>query len=425
MTKYNIDLHLHSPYAAACSSGISIPSLTNGAKQKGLNILSTGDILHPIWNKHVKENLIQKNECFLYKEQNSQIYFILGVEIETKERIHHLLYFKDFEQIETFKKQILKYSTDMEKYGGGRPRISLNSQQIFEIAKDNEIVIGPAHAFTPYFGIYAHYDSLKQAYGDNWKQIRFLELGLSADTYLANTIPDLKEIQFFSFSDAHSPVPYRLGREFVCTELEQPNFYSLQKLLEKKGKNKILFNVGYNPQEGKYHTTACKDCGQIYEIEEAIRYKYRCIKCKGIIKKGVKDRIKEIAILQGNKELKQTTERPEYKYLIPLSQIIQIALNKKNILDKQITEIYNTFIQNNSEIDTMLNIDEKTLKQINPEITKYIMAFRKNLVVFRPGGGGNYGVPYICFTEKEKQEKQKQIEQETKLTEKTIQKTLF
>jgi PHP family Zn ribbon phosphoesterase len=44
---------------------------------------------------------------------------------------------------------------------------------------------------------------------------------------------------------------------------------------------------------------------------------------------------------------------------------------------------------------------------------------------FRPGGGGNYGIPYICFTEKEKQEKQKQIEQETKLTEKTIQKTLF
>ena len=73
----------------------------------------------------------------------------------------------------------------------------------------------------------------------------------------------------------------------------------------------------------------------------------------------------------------------------------------------------------------MLNIDEKTLKQINLEITKYIMAFRKNLVVFRPGGGGNYGTPYICFTEKEKQEKQKQIEQETKLTEKTIQKTLF
>ena len=59
----------------------------------------------------------------------------------------------------------------MEKYGGGRPRTSLNSQQLFEIAKDNEIIIGPAHAFTPYFGIYAHYDSLKQAYGETGNKL--------------------------------------------------------------------------------------------------------------------------------------------------------------------------------------------------------------------------------------------------------------
>ena len=428
MKTYNTDLHYHSPYAAACSKNISIPVLAKEAKLKGLNLLTTADILHPIWSKHVKDNLLEEDGCYFFKEdkdkpKEKRTYFILGVEVETTKRVHHLLYFKNWEHLEKFRKKILPYSSDMEKYGGGRPRLSLTHKQLLDMCIEFDVPLGPAHAFTPYFGVYSHYNSLEEAYGENWKKIKFIELGLSADTNLANVIPDIKNLSFFSFSDSHSPKSFRIGREYVAMQLEKPNFDSFIALLDRKKEHKVLYNIGYNPQEGKYNATACRTCAQIYSLEQAISNNWRCIKCKGIIKKGVKDRIKEVAVAQGNKELKKQIDRPDYRYLIPLAQVIQIAIKQKNILHKTVLEIYDKFVSKHTEIDTMQKVPEEELKKIDENITKYIIAFRNNYVVFRSGGAGHYGIPHICFSEREKKDKQKKIDEETKLV--SIQKTLF
>jgi uncharacterized protein (TIGR00375 family) len=430
--KYNLDLHYHSPYAAACSKNISIPVLSKEAKLKGLNILTTADILHPIWEKHVKENIIydENEDVFYYKEDKKidpqkRTYFILGCEVECTQRVHNLLYFKDWDHLENFKKVILPHSKDIEKYGGGRPRLDLNCKELLELCIKHKVLIGPAHVFTPYFGIYAHYNSFKEAYGKNWKEIKFIELGLSADTNTANTIPELKDLKFFSFSDSHSPASFRIGREYVCCELEKPNFNSIYKLVNniENKKNKILYNVGYNPYEGKYNKTACRKCSQIYTIEQAILNKWKCVKCQGVLKKGVEDRAKEIAIIQGNKNKTSQINRPEYKYLMPLAQIIQIAINQKNILHKNVLEIYNKFITKYTEIDIMQNVSYQELKKINEKIAKYIISFRNDLVVFKPGGAGHYGVPYVCFSKEEKEKQILKIKNEMKIN--YLQKTLF
>lgn len=420
--KLNIDLHLHSPYAAAVSKNMSIPVLAREAKLKGLDLIGTGDILHPKWLEHCKENLKEENDCYYFKEnQEKKTYFLLTTEIETKGRVHHLVFFKNIEVVEKFKKEIEKYSSDMNAYGGGRPRLSLLPDQLLDICIDFEVLIGPAHAFTPYFGIYAGNNSLKEAYGKNYKKIKFIELGLSADTKSANIIPELKDLLFFSFSDAHSPNSFRIGREFICADLNKPNYESIKELLENK--NKLLFNVGYNPKEGKYNKSACRECKQIYSLEDAIKYKWKCAVCKGPIKKGVSDRIKEIARDQGNNEYKEITKRPEYKYLMPLAQIIQTALNKKQIQDKEVIEIYDKMLKVDCEINLMLNTPKETLEKIDSNIAKYIMAFRKDLVVFRPGGAGHYGVPFICFSEEEKRKTEEKIKKEQEI--KVFQKTLF
>jgi len=426
---YNCDLHYHSPYAAACAKTITIPVLAREAKKKGLNLLTSADILHSQWYEHVKENLSKdENGSFYFKEdkglpENKRTYFLLGCEVETVMRVHHLLYFKDFEHVDLFKKEFNKYKLGPEKYGDGRPRIPITATQLIDICKDLNVPIGPAHAFTPYFGVYSHFDTLKDAYGKNWKEIKFIELGLSADSNIANKIPDLLGISFFSFSDSHSPMSYRIGREYVSMNLEKPNFDSFLKLLTKKGNNKIEYNVGFNPNEGKYNRTACRACGQTHTLEQAEKNNWRCIKCKGILKKGVGDRVIEVAKVQGNKELKDIDKRPEYKYLIPLAQVIQLALKEKNIDSKNVIEKYELFINKHTEIEVMLSLSEDKLNEIDKDITKYILAFRKNLVVFKPGGAGFYGAPYICFTEAEKLKKQKEIDEETII--KFEQKTLF
>lgn len=423
--RYNIDLHLHSPYAAGVSKNMSIPELAKQAKFKGLDILGTGDILHPSWYKHVKENLKEKNNCFYYKEDTGKLktYFILTTEVETKGRVHHLLFFENFKQVDGFRKDIEKYSSDMMIYGGGRPRLSINSEALLNLCLKHKVVIGPAHAFTPYFGVYSSSNSLKEAYGKYYKEIKFIELGLSADSNTANLIPELKDLKFFTFSDSHSPHSFRIGREFVCAELEEPNFNSLNNLLENKKKNYIVFNVGYNPKEGKYNRTACRNCKKIHSLENAKLFSWKCSKCKGPLKKGVEDRIKEIALEQENKELKQITERPEYKYLIPLMDILQMEVGKKNTYNKLVLEKYNKIITKYTEIEVMLDLPEEKLNEIDIDISKLILSFRKGLVVFRPGGGGHYGEAFICSTEEEKTKKEKEILKEQEI--RVIQKTLF
>ena len=423
--KYNIDLHVHSPYAAGVSKNMSIPELAKEAKLKGLDVLGTGDILHPTWFEHCKDNLKEERDCFYFKDDIGELktYFILSTEVETKGRVHHLLFFKNFKQVLEFRKELEKFSSDMMAYGGGRPRLSIGPEELLVLCVRHKVIIGPAHAFTPYFGIYASNDSLEKAYGGLWKEIKFVELGLSADTKTANLIPELKDVKFFSFSDAHSPNSYRIGREYVCAEMEKPNFESLRNLLHDKGKNYILYNVGYNPQEGKYNKTACKNCRKIHSLEDAIKFNWKCSKCKGPLKKGVEDRIIEIAKLQGNTELKEIKVRPEYKYLIPLAEIIQTEIGKKGMYDKRVLEKYTKIISKYTEIEVMLELPEEKLNEIDIDIARLIIAFRKGFVVFRPGGAGFYGEPFICFTEEEKQKKEKEILNEQKL--KYLQKTLF
>lgn len=425
MTKtFNCDLHYHSPHAAACSKNITIPVLALEARKKGLDILTTADILHPIWLSHVKENIIEEDGCFRYKEtiEEKKIYFILGTEVETENRIHHLLYFKDFNNIEDFKKEIKSFCQDMKVYGSGRTKLKTTAENLLNICKRLDIVIGPAHAFTPYFGIFAHFNSLKEAYGENWRYVKFIELGLSADSEIANVIPELKDIKFFSFSDSHSPLSYRIGREYVCVEMEKPNFESLKKLLEGKG-GKIVYNVGYNPKEGKYGLTACSKCYQHYTLKQAEENKWKCAVCKKSIKKGVLERAEEMALLQGNSSLKQIVKRPDYKYLMPLAQVIQITLNEKDINHKRVLEVYEKFIEKYTEIEIMQSLSFEKLKEIDEKIAEKIISFRKNFVVFHPGGGGSYGKPFIFSTIEEKENKEKEIYENLYL--KDLQKKLF
>lgn len=422
--RYNVDLHIHSPYASGVSKNMAIPLLAKEAKLKGLDILGTGDILHPLWLEHCREWLREKAGCFYFKDDTDRkTYFILSTEVETSGRAHHLLFFSDFEKVLEFRKDIEKFSSDMMVYGGGRPRLSLNPQELLGLCLKHDVLIGPAHAFTPYFGIYAGYDSLEMAYGKQWEKVLFIELGLSADTSTANLIPELKNKKFFSFSDAHSPNSYRIGREFVCMELEKPNYESLKNLLCDVGKNQIVYNVGYNPKEGKYNKTACRDCWKIYGLEDAIKLGWRCSSCKGILKKGVEDRIKEIAKKQGNNQLKQITNRPEYKYLMPLYELIQMEIGKKGSYEKCAQEKYEKIISRYTEIEIMLEVQEEKLREIDNGLAGYIMAFRKGLVAFRPGGAGHYGTPFICQSEEEKRLKEEEISREQDI--KYIQKTLF
>ena len=96
-------------------------------------------------------------------------------------------------------------------------------------------VVGPAHAFTPFKSIFRQnkFENLKECYQGTLKKINFIELGLSANTELADRIESLKNISFLSNSDAHSQEVSSLGREFNRFLIEKPSFEEVLLALER------------------------------------------------------------------------------------------------------------------------------------------------------------------------------------------------
>src|SRR5512137_680715 len=379
----NTDLHIHSRYSGATSDKMTISSLSVEAPKKGINVLATGDCLHGAWQKEIKTCTVIDDGTF---EMNGTR-FILSVEVEDNHRVHHLFYFPSFSAVETFKEKIKPKSKNIET--DGRPNVDMNGIELATLAKDVDALIGPAHAFTPWTAMYAYHSSLENCYGDLASYISFVELGLSADTNYADTIQELHRLTFLTNSDCHSPHPVRLAREFTRFEVHDTTFQEIKKAILRTNGNKPVLNVGLPPQEGKYNETACISCFTHYTLDEAIKRRWKC-SCGKRIKKGVRDRIREIATF---KEPRHPPHRPPYVHLIPLSEIIAKALGQHTPFTQSVTKQWDSLITAfGSEIVVLLdaNIHEVAMVTV-PAVVEAIEAFRQHKVVIIPGGGGKYG----------------------------------
>ena len=376
----NADLHIHSKYSMASSRKMELPTIAGEAAKKGINLVGTGDCIHPKWLLDIKQVAVDDETVRI-----DDTYFVLTTEIEDKNRVHHLLILPSISKAK-------ELAEIMGKYGNlavdGRPTVQLDGCSIAEAAKEVGAMIGPAHAFTPWTALYAAHDSLESCYLDMTDYVSFLELGLSADTDYADRIKELHRLTFLSNSDAHSPWPNKLAREFTRFEVPDITFEGLEKaILRKNGYNATL-NVGFYPQEGKYNRSACIKCFKEYKLEECLNRNWRC-SCSGRIKKGVYDRINELADFD---EPLHPEYRPEYMHLIPLAEIIMMALGHSSISTQGVQNAWSALVGKfGSELAVLLNAEPDELRLVDNKIVDAILAFRRGHVIIHPGGGGRYG----------------------------------
>lgn len=379
----NADLHIHSRFSAATSEKMNIRNLSFVANRKGIDVLATGDCLHEGWIKEIKTcNIIDEGTFELNGTR-----FILSTEVEDNQRVHHLLYFPCFSASYDFKERVKSKSKNIDN--DGRPNIAMDGEELAEHAKNVDALIGPAHAFTPWTAIYASHTSLKDCYKDSTKYISFVELGLSANTDLADRIQELHHLTFLTNSDCHSPHPVRLAREFNRFQVNDVTYYEIKKAILRIGGNKPVLNVGIPPQEGKYHESACRYCHKHYSLVEAKRRRWKC-SCGKPIKKGVKDRIFE----QSDFATPQHPyHRPPYIPLIPLAEIITKAVGQRNPFTQTVTKRWSELVATfESEINILLDVEISEIARVTaPAITEAIQAFRENNIIIHPGGGGQYG----------------------------------
>jgi hypothetical protein len=240
----------------ATSKNMTPELLSSQGSLKGLHLVASGDAFHQGWLNMIEEATEEVDEGvygikdaknmhneFLQEEipeglsKNPETQLILTAEVEDSKRVHHLIILPSLDAAYQMRKK-LKGNLDSD----GRPRVRMNGAEIQELALENGCIIGPSHAFTPWTSIYKEYDSVHDCYSET---PHFVELGLSADTDMADRIEELQEIPFLTNSDAHSPWPHRLGREFNEIDVKNLSFPSLAKAIDDK---KITANYGFDSQ---------------------------------------------------------------------------------------------------------------------------------------------------------------------------------
>jgi uncharacterized protein (TIGR00375 family) len=378
--KANLDLHIHSKYSAAVSRDMDLPEIAREASLKGVNVVGTGDCLFPKWLEEIKE-LPFADGLFRLDET----YFALTVEVEDAHRVHHLILVPDASKAEELYEIFSPKSSTLET--DGRPRVHMEGAEIADHVLDAGCMIGPSHAFTPWTGIYAHYKSLSECYGEHANDVHYIELGLSADTDYADRIAELSCRMFMSNSDAHSPRSNKLAREFNQMELKNLSFKDIGMAINRLEGRRPTLNVGFYPEEGKYNRTACTSCYTQYSAARMKELRGRCTVCGGIIKLGVKDRVESLADYP---EAVHPSHRPPYLHLIPLAEIIARAIGNKSPYTAGVQKRWKELVSGRTEIEVLVDADLSELKA-EPQVVKAIEAFRKGLVIVRPGGGGKYG----------------------------------
>ncbi len=364
----NADLHIHSPFSMAVSPAMQPENLLSACTIKGIQILGTGDALLSEWRRRWSPFL----------ENDAGIIIVPTGEVEDARQVHHLILAEHFSQFEALQASLAPACRTI--LSNGRPHVTLTGEEIAEKVHAVGGYIGPAHAFTPWRSMYAYHSSVRGCYGD--EPIDFLELGLSADSAYGAGIPDLNAVPFLTNSDAHSPQPEKIGREFNRLRINTP---SVKSVLDSIRTGAIEANAGFFPEEGKYNRTACVRCYTQYTLPEAVRLQWRCPHDGGIIKKGVADRARE---LSGDK----IQARPPYLHIVPLGQIIQTVTGASSPLTKTCRSVYNRFIATfGNEIEVLIDAPVEEIRAVHPAVADAISALRKNRVTLHPGGGGKFG----------------------------------
>jgi len=385
------DFHIHSRFSRACSKNIDIPTLVKWAKVKGLNILGTSDFTHPVWLGEIKKLLVSNGKGLYFYEDFP---FILSGEISLiytqgrGRRVHLLVLAPNLEIVDEINSFL--DSRGRRDYDG-RPIFKISCEdfvkEMKKISLDIEVI--PAHIWTPWFGVFGSksgFDSLKEAFGEQFENINAIETGISSDPPMNWKIKELNEKSIVSFSDSHSFWPWRLGRE--ATIFQKTDSYL--EIIKQIRENSFLGTIETDPGYGIYHYDGHRNCNFSCAPEKTKELNGICPVCKRTLTLGVDYRVLELASNPEN--FKPAGAKFFYK-ILPLHEVIALFL-QNGIQAKKTWEIYNSLIKLfENEFNVLLNVskDDFIKVGINNLLIELILKNREGKIKVKPGYDGVYG----------------------------------
>ena len=386
------DLHVHigrsengKPIKITAARSLNFANIAKEcADRKGINIVGIIDCASPYVIEDI-ENFLKTGEAYeiedggiIYKDK---VCILLGSEVETSEvgrngkcgAAHNVCFFPHLSDIKSFSKEMSRHIHNITL---STQRSDVSGYELIDIVEKYNGILIPAHCFTPFKSYYGNcVDRMKDIFKEKFNKIFSIELGLSADTYLADMITELEDKTFVTNSDAHS-LP-KIAREYNKMLVNDISFKEVIKALKGEDGRKVLCNYGLDPKLGKYHRTFCDSCNQVIETKEPVAVCPFCGSDK--VTFGVFDRIE---LIKDKEKSKSPANRPPYVYQVPLTFIPGVG-NKTidRLLDSFGTEM--TILHKLSKDDIEAVVGEKVANEI--------IASREGKMKIHAGGGGVYG----------------------------------
>lgn len=407
--RFIVDFHIHSHYSRATSKQLTPENLAVWARLKGIQVMGTGDCIHPGWCDELKTKLSPVGNGLYqlkseYKIPNApdihpatpvvETQFLLTAELSCiykkggrVRKVHHLLVFPDFTAVENLQARLNQVGNIASD---GRPILGLDSRHLLGmlLEADPRCYLIPAHIWTPWFSVLGSksgFDTIEDCYGDLAATIFAVETGLSSDPPMNRVCSFLDNYRLVSNSDAHSLD--KLGREANLFDCEL-SYEGIRKALQQD--NGFLGTIEFFPQEGKYHYDGHRKCQIVYDPLETLAHQGRCPKCRKPLTLGVMYRVAELAD-------RAVSAIPDFKQsflsITPLTQLLAEVYQTKSITSKKVNQMYFQLLDAlGSEFDILLHCELSAIRTVGGElISEGIDRLRQGRVHIEEGYDGEFG----------------------------------
>ncbi len=247
MNRYKADLHIHTVLSPCGSLEMSPQVIVQAARLKGLDVIAITD-----------HNSTRQCKVVAQLANKEGIMVLCGAEVTTKEEVHCLALFENFEKLDAFQEYLdehlpeVKNNPDVfghqvwvnekEEIMGEEERLLISG-----LNQSIEEVEAKVHALEGLF-ILAHVDKKRFSI---YSQLGFLPFGLKVDAMGISPLAMVKELQqkhpelanfvLLRSSDAH--MPDQIGQRYTEFILEELSFKEIKLALRKeKGRGSEIGN---------------------------------------------------------------------------------------------------------------------------------------------------------------------------------------
>ncbi|HQP11337.1 MAG TPA: endonuclease Q family protein [Candidatus Omnitrophota bacterium] len=413
MMPFYADLHIHSHYSRATSKELNLEHLYVWAQRKGIQVVSTGDFVHPGWAKELTDKLVPAEEGFYALRRDlarpmlshvpaacqGEVRFMLSTEIsniykrmDKVRKVHNVVFAPNVSVAGKIQKQLDVIGNIRSV---GRPILGLDSRDLLEIVLESDPAsfLVPAHIWTPWFsalGSKGGFDRMEDCFADLSKHIFAVETGLSSDPPMNWRLSQLDPYVMVSSSDAHSPA--KLGRESTIfqSDFSYPGIY---KALQDPSHDGLAGTVEFFPEEGKYHFDGHRQCQTRMHPRETIKNQGLCPVCGKPVTVGVMARVEELA---DHPEGRRSPNARDFVSLIPLPEVIAEA-RSLGVNTKAVQAAYLDMLSKlGNEMAILRDIPVSDIQKVSGTlIAEGVRRVREGAVQIAAGYDGEYGTVHI------------------------------